>query len=341
MGIASNAFAAECVMKPFSYLFCAGVAIASAITFDNDAATAADDDTASKEVRRFEGHPNIVTCMALSPDGHRALAGMKDGAIWLWDVDDAKVVRKMQIGKDEITSLVFQADGKRWLCGTKQGLVVLWDTDTGKEQRRYEGHRDIILALAFIKKNKHLLSCAGGVDGTMRLWDLAKGGKVDEERLGKGTAHIYSAAFAPEGKGLATGYATRLGLCDGTGDEVGKLEGHKGRVVALAYTPDGKLLASGSKDKTLRIWNVAEKREHRLHEGHKGSVTAVCFSANGQRLLSGGDDNTVRLWDVNKQLVQTFEGHSGPVSGVAFSPDGSFALSASHDKTMRMWRLPK
>jgi WD40 repeat protein len=295
------------------------------------------------QVRVFEGHPNPVTCTALSADGRHALAAMSDGAIWLWDVDSAKVLRRSQGPKEPITCLAFAADGKHWLSGDKKGLVLLWDADTGKELHHFEGHRDAIETLVLAKNGKQalLLSVGGGVDATFRRWDLEKCAEIEQRRLSKTTAHVYAAAIAPDGKSIACGYASTVRLWDSSGKELAKLDGHKGRVLGMAFSPDGKFVASGSKDKTVRIWDVAGKREHRIHEGHKGAVTSVAFSADGQRLLSGGDDHTVRLWDVNKQEIHCFEGHSGEVTGVAFSPDGKFALSSSHDKTLRLWRLPK
>ncbi len=301
---------------------------------------AAADEPRVGEVRCFEA-PSAVTSSALSADGHRAAAGMKDGALWLWDIETAKMLRKFAGPKEEVTSLTFSGDGKRLFSGNKQGLIVVWDAESSKELHRLEGHRDAMLALAVTHKNKQLLSYSGGVDGSYRRWDLEKFQEVEERRLGKYTSHVYAMAFAPDGKGAATGYSSYIRIWDGSGHEHGKLEGHKGRVAALAYSPDGKLLASASKDKTVRIWDVAGKREFRVHEGHKGAVTCVAFSSDGQRLLSGGDDNTVRLWDVQKQVLHTFEGHSDEVTGVAFTPDGKYALSASHDKTLRLWRLPK
>ena len=295
------------------------------------------------QVRVFEGHPHPVTCTALSADGRRALAGTTDGAIWLWDVDSAKVLRRSQGPKEPITCLAFAADGKHWLSGDKQGLVLSWDADTSKEVHRFEGHRDAIEGLLFAKNGKqvHLLSVGGGVDATFRRWDLEKCVEIEQRRVSKTTAHVYAAAIAPDGKCVACGYATTVRLWDTSGKELAKLDGHKGRVLCMAFSPDGKFVASGSKDKTVRVWDVAGKREFRIHEGHKGAVTSVAFSADGQRLLSGGDDHTVRLWDVNKQEIHCFEGHGGEVTGVAFSPDGKFALSSSHDKTLRLWRLPK
>jgi WD40 repeat protein len=325
-------------------VFAAAIVIGSMICAAPALRVEARPEAVDDEIPRFkESHPSAITSLALSADGRRALTGMKDGAIWLWDVEGGTLLRRCQGPKEPITCLAFSPDGKRWLSGDKQGIVVQWDTESGREIHRYEGHRDAIEALLVPKNSKAvwLLSVGGGADATLRRWDPEKCVEVEQRRLSKTTAHLYAAAIASDGKSVACGYATTVRLWDSSGKELAKLDGHKGRVLCMAFSPDGKFVASGSKDKTVRIWDVAGKREHRIHEGHKGAVTSVSFSADGQRLLSGGDDHTVRLWDVNKQEIHCFEGDSGEVSGVAFTPDGKFALSSSHDKTLRMWRLPK
>lgn len=301
-------------------------------------------EAADDEIHRFgESHPVAITSLALSADGRRALAGMKDGGIWLWDVDGGTVLRRSRGPKEPVTCVAFSPDGKRWLSGDKQGVIVQWDTESGKEVHRFDGHRDAIEALLFARNGKQalVLSVGGGAEATFRRWDAEKCVEIEQRRLGKTNAHLYAAAIAADGKHVASGYASTVRIWDGSGKELAKLDGHKGRVLCMAFAPDGKYVASGSKDKTVRVWDVAGKREHRIHEGHKGAVTSLCFSPDGQRLLSGDDDGTVRLWDVNKQQIHSFEGHTGEVTGVAFTPDGRFALSSSHDKTLKLWRLPK
>jgi WD40 repeat protein len=109
-------------------------------------------------------------------------------------------------------------------------------------------------------------------------------------------------------------------------------------VTSVAFSPDGKTIASGSWDKTIRLWDRDSKQEIAALKGHSSYVSSVVFSPDGNIIASGSDDHTIRLWDwESKQEIATLNGHSLPVTGVAFSPDGKTIASGSWDKTIRLW----
>jgi len=114
--------------------------------------------------------------------------------------------------------------------------------------------------------------------------------------------------------------------------------GHSSKVTALAYSPDGRLLASGSEDKTVKIWEASTGREIRTLYGHTWKVTAVAFSPDSQMLASASWDRTVRIWNVRtgKELIR-LEGHTDLVTAICFSRDGSVLASIADDKTVRIW----
>ncbi|NEN96298.1 MAG: hypothetical protein F6K50_12355, partial [Moorea sp. SIO3I7] len=116
------------------------------------------------------------------------------------------------------------------------------------------------------------------------------------------------------------------------------LQGHTRPVTEIAFSPDGKQILSGSRDKTVRLWDTETGQLIHTLYGHTDDVTEIAFSPDGKQILSGSRDNTVRLWDTDSgQLIHTLEGHTDDVTEIAFSPDGKQILSGSRDSTVRLW----
>jgi len=118
------------------------------------------------------------------------------------------------------------------------------------------------------------------------------------------------------------------------------LEGHAGQVYSVAFSPDGERLATGSWDKTAKIWNVETGQEYLTLEGHANLVSSVAFSPDGKRLATGSDDKTAKIWNVETgQEFLKLEGHANWVRSVAFSPDGERLATGSWDKTAKIWNV--
>ncbi len=121
---------------------------------------------------------------------------------------------------------------------------------------------------------------------------------------------------------------------------MGTLESHQDDVKAVAFSPDGELIATASADGTARVWDVATRRQSGVLKGHGGQVNSVAFLPDGTHVATASDDGTARIWQVQSgRQTNVLAGHDGPVHSVAISPDGSLILTASADATIRLWRI--
>ncbi|BBD65423.1 WD-40 repeat-containing protein [Nostoc commune NIES-4072] len=125
-----------------------------------------------------------------------------------------------------------------------------------------------------------------------------------------------------------------------SGRERNRLQGHDGSVNSVSFSADGKTLASGSYDNTIKLWNLETGKEIRTLKGHDGYVTNVSFSADGKTLASGSWDNTIKLWNLETgKEIRTLKGHDGIVGSVSFSADGKTLASGSNDSTIKLWNV--
>ena len=215
------------------------------------------------------------------------------------------------------------------------------------------GHMADIQKVMFTRDGRFLVSAAD--DKTMRVWDVETGrcertilGQIDQSREGR----IYAAALSPDDRILAAAgwlgpsvdyRLTELGRIRLHDFETGRvqavLQGHRDVVNVLEFSPDGRWLASGSHDQTVRVWNAAQGfRIEKVLEGHTEHVYALDFSPGGDFLVTAGDDGELRLWrTADWSLVGVLKGHGDKVRAVRFSPDGRFIVSGSWDRTVKVW----
>ncbi|OCR00425.1 hypothetical protein BCD67_13005 [Oscillatoriales cyanobacterium USR001] len=120
--------------------------------------------------------------------------------------------------------------------------------------------------------------------------------------------------------------------------ELNRLEGHKGWVWDVSFSPDGKTIATVGDDKIVKLWSSNGKLIKNL-KGHSDRIYAVTFSPDGQKIATSSKDKTVKLWNIEGKLLKTFSGHTASVFSVAFNPQGTILASASKDNTIKLWNL--
>ncbi|MBO1049770.1 MAG: hypothetical protein HEQ10_19610 [Dolichospermum sp. DEX182a] len=168
------------------------------------------------------------------------------------------------------------------------------------------------------------------------------GANLTDTFFAKALGSVYSLAYSPDGKYLATGDSEgRVQIWNAvTGREILTFVGHSSFVNSVAWSGDGQTLASGSYDKTVKLWDVQSGDCVRTLEGHSSGVRSVAWSGDSLTLASGSDDKTVKLWNVQSgDCVRTLEGHSDWVYSVAWSGDGQTLASGSGDNTVKLWNV--
>ena len=311
------------------------LAVASSIgTWIHDAAT-------GQDLELLAGHTDRVTCVAFRPDGKTLASGSRDNTIQLWDTQARTRLKTLTGHTDTVLSVVFSADGTTLASGSKDNTLRLWDAQTGELQKTLTGHTNAILSVVFGPNGKTLAS--GGKDKTRRLWDVETGTLQKTLNLIEHTEEILRMAFSPAGKTLGIcdwGWDAPIRLWDvETGELQKTLKGQERDVVYdIAFSPDGKTLASAMDNGTVRLWHTQTGERHRILTGHKDIVFSVAFSPDGKTLASGSHDGTLRLWDRETgECRNTRTGYTSEVLDVAFSPDGKTLASAMGNATLGLW----
>ena len=148
----------------------------------------------------------------------------------------------------------------------------------------------------------------------------------------------HAVAFSPDGTKLAAVDGRKIQLWDVSTQT--KIATFEGQVSSVAFSPDGTKLASGSMDKTVKLWEISTGKNINTLTGHTELPRSVAFSSDGTKLASGSMDKTIKLWEVSTgENISTFTGHTDRVESIAFSPDGTKLASGSADRTVKLWNV--
>ena len=238
-----------------------------------------------------------------------AIAGGSPG-VRLWDLENDNELAPIEVAGDLTTWVAFAPVGECLAVGqavdeSGQGLVTLWDWVRRRRLGVLDGHRGRVTALAFSPDGAQL--AAAGSVGLVTLWDMAEGREPTVLRVPERVAgSVLALAFSPDGGSLATASVLerRVRLWDAAhGRLKGTIPAAPPGVNALAYSPDGVLLAMANLDGTATLRDVATDRELGIIQTQGHPLHSLAFSNDGRRLATGGADGAVCLWEVARVLA--------------------------------------
>ncbi|MBE9011616.1 caspase family protein [Pseudanabaenaceae cyanobacterium LEGE 13415] len=313
------------------------------------------------------GHRDRVLAVAFSPDNQQIATASADKTIKLWN-REGTLIQTLGGHQDWVTDVKFSSNGRSLISSSRDGTVKLWQLDQMKEAQTFRGHRGWVNSISFGQNDRQILSA--GEDGTVKFWQVGRSEETRSFRVHQ--ERVTSVMMAPNRRSFLTSGDNVAKLWTLNGKEIATFEGHRDQVNTASYSPDGKLIATGSIDKTIRLWNL-EGASLETIQGHGAAVTHLSFSPAGTQLLSASADKTARIWQVNplprlntglsamsvsadgniiaiaapdstiqlqtKTDFRILKGHTAPVTQVQISPDDSLLISASADKTIRLWNI--
>jgi WD40 repeat protein len=326
------------------------------------------DAQAGQEICTLQGHTGPVLSVAFSSDGKRLVSASdghfpKPNEMKVWDAQTGQVIHSLQMHSGFARGVALSPDGKRFAIGSGDYTVKVCDAQTGQEILSLQGHTRIPWSVAFSPDGKRLASCSSneiaGEPAELKVWDAQTGQETISFKHDLGGGHDASVAFSSDSRRIASGGihggAGKRAYTGGdvtvwdvqTSRETLSLQGHTYAINTVAFSPDGKRLASGGGDMKhgeVKVWDAQTGQLTRSLQGHTSTVHSVAFSPDGKHLLSFSAGYTgiqgmrrvwlasseAKVWDAQTgQLTHSLQGGSGSADtsllyfgSVAFNPDG-------------------
>ena len=284
-----------------------------------------------QELATIVSNSEYVRSVAFSPDG--TVLAIGGNQVTLWDAHTGQTIRTVSMGG---WSVAFSPDGAT-LAGGGSAALTLWDMRTGQEKAEVGAHSGVTRSVAFSPDGVTLAS--GGDDGKVRLWDADT--LLDIATLPvSGFGGVDSVAYAADGATLASGGGSLMLWDTQSRQDIATLHPQSSSASSVAFSPDGKTLASVGYDARVTLWDTRSGLEVARLPGHGEDVTVVAFARDGATLMGGSDGGRVRFWDTfSLQNIATLRRHGSGINGLALSPDGAALVVSERHDSPRVWDM--
>ncbi len=273
-----------------------------------------------------------ISDLLWSPNG-RSLAVASAEGIVFFEADTLRLLAALRGHEGPVKHMAVDADGARLVSAGADTTVRLWKLREGGACTVLRGHCDSVEAVAFSPDGTRLASAS--TDRAVRVWDAQDGTPLAV--LEGHSAEIAALTYGAGGRLASGGWDQMVVIWDAQGQVQHRLE-HGDWVRHLTTSADRALLASSSRDETVRVWDWERGAEQLRLFAHAGGADAAAFSPDGRLLATGGRDLTVKVWLLPEgALLHTLTGFLKPVLTLAFSPDGTRLATGSGDNRVQVW----
>ncbi len=316
----------------------------------------------------LRGHKNYVSSVAFSPNGKIIASSSYDNTVRLWDIQGNSIGEPLRGHEGAVKSVAFHPDGLIVVSGGEDSTVRLWDIQGNPIGEPLCGHEGAVYSIALSRNGQMIAS--SGADATVRLWNI-QGNPIGEPF--RGHQHpVLSIAFSPNGRmivsngadGIARLWDIQGKLIDELLWKVGGIQSYspgttfsfggqfekpvtfdmplwakEGFVYSVAFSPDGQMIAIGSEDNIIRLWDIRGDWIGGFFQGHEGAIISLAVSPDRQMIASSGEDKTVRLWTMQGNLASKSFHTPQEIKSLAFSSDSQKLLGCGDVGAVYLWDL--